>query len=231
MTPAARDCRRVAWCPARPPASAPSVPQKAVSARALCAPRRTHPDLGGTWRDPRQETPEPWRPGTVGIRGGWESGMVETGVGAPRRIGTPGWGGDAGGAVKTPRWWRLQSDGGWGLLVPRRPTTSCRLRCPARFLLVACLALGGGVSRAWQPQAPLYPAWLSNRRAVRRGGGRRPREEPLPSTKCFECIIDELPRLGAPSTSKQLGDRKGWHARKAGTSPGRAARGRSGEGA
>ncbi|XP_040591760.1 uncharacterized protein C16orf74 homolog isoform X2 [Mesocricetus auratus] len=30
MTPAARDCRRVAWCPARPPASAPSVPQKAA---------------------------------------------------------------------------------------------------------------------------------------------------------------------------------------------------------
>ncbi|XP_052583056.1 uncharacterized protein C16orf74 homolog isoform X2 [Peromyscus californicus insignis] len=28
MTPAARGCRRVAWCPARPPASAPSAPQK-----------------------------------------------------------------------------------------------------------------------------------------------------------------------------------------------------------
>ncbi|KAK7806706.1 hypothetical protein U0070_005367, partial [Myodes glareolus] len=30
MTPAVRGCRRVAWCPARPPASAPSAPQKAA---------------------------------------------------------------------------------------------------------------------------------------------------------------------------------------------------------
>ncbi|CAH7052937.1 CUNH16orf74 [Phodopus roborovskii] len=30
MTPAAGGCRRVAWCPARPPASAPSAPQKAA---------------------------------------------------------------------------------------------------------------------------------------------------------------------------------------------------------
>uniref|UniRef100_A0A8C2QHU2 RIKEN cDNA 1190005I06 gene n=1 Tax=Cricetulus griseus TaxID=10029 RepID=A0A8C2QHU2_CRIGR len=30
MTPAARGCRRVAWCPARPPASAPSALQKAA---------------------------------------------------------------------------------------------------------------------------------------------------------------------------------------------------------
>ncbi|MEJ1284210.1 hypothetical protein NN561_015194 [Cricetulus griseus] len=55
----------------------------------------------------------------------------------------------------------------------------------------------------------MHRVWLSSSRAVGRGGGRRPRKEPLPSTKCFECIIDELPRLGAPSTSKQLGDRKG----------------------
>lgn len=55
--------------------------------------------------------------------------------------------------METPRWWGLQSDG--GPFGPRRPTTSRRLRCPARLLLAACLALGGGVSRAWQPQAPL----------------------------------------------------------------------------
>uniref|UniRef100_D6RIP9 RIKEN cDNA 1190005I06 gene n=1 Tax=Mus musculus TaxID=10090 RepID=D6RIP9_MOUSE len=46
MTPAAHGCKRVAWCPSRPPASAPSAPQEAVSVRAPCAPRRTHRDLG-----------------------------------------------------------------------------------------------------------------------------------------------------------------------------------------
>ncbi|XP_021025448.1 uncharacterized protein C16orf74 homolog [Mus caroli] len=30
MTPAAHGCRRVAWCPSRPPASAPSAPQEAA---------------------------------------------------------------------------------------------------------------------------------------------------------------------------------------------------------
>lgn len=67
----------------------------------------------------------------------------------------------------------------------------------------------GRVPRVAASGPSVHPAWLSSSGAVWRGGGRRPREEPLPSTKCFECIIDELLRLGAPSTSKQLRDRKG----------------------
>lgn len=80
MTPAVRGCRRVAWCPARPPASAPSAPQKAVSARAPCTPRWTHRDLGGTRGGTQDRGPqsrgdqERW-----GSRGGGITRDVETG--------------------------------------------------------------------------------------------------------------------------------------------------------
>lgn len=74
MTPAARGCRRVAWCPARPPASAPSAPQKEVSARAPCAPRRTHRDMGGTQdRGPQGRGDQDGGDPEVG----WETGTVE----------------------------------------------------------------------------------------------------------------------------------------------------------
>uniref|UniRef100_D3ZSX5 Similar to human chromosome 16 open reading frame 74 n=1 Tax=Rattus norvegicus TaxID=10116 RepID=D3ZSX5_RAT len=81
MTPAAHGCRRVAWCPSRQPASAPSAPQEAarrgdaMGLKPSCLKGRR--DRGA--RKPKEEL-EKHREGTDTGGGGWTSRLGPKGV-------------------------------------------------------------------------------------------------------------------------------------------------------
>lgn len=162
-----------------------------------------------------------------GKPGRWRDQGCRTREGRYPRV---GWRRRGRGCGDPPRWWGLESD--WGTLWPQASHNFPQTSLPSSAPFGRVPGIGRGrVPRVAASGPSMRQAWLSSCQAVGRGGGRRPREEPLPSTKCFECIIDELPRLGAPSTSKQLRETAKGDPRKAGTSPGRAGLGRSGEGA